>query len=374
MIEIHRARLLAGGNGSSASTPSSSLPYGSQANTAASGTSYQTLTSNRQQQQQQQHTPQQAAAAEQRLEDAQMQVFLHRLQNRNDSRPQSSSAPTVPTVLSRRMLQKQGVGYLDDTVAAVVSGAADRFLATVLQQANACCEERLKGVEIAREAKRRRRRHMQQYEADVAERTRIKAEREEKRERDNLAALRAADALKTKPSGSLAAQDDDGINSKNKKKADELQMNGNKRKENGADDDDQASYDSIDEEEEYYQERYNDEAMPDTSDDEEDEKILILRDIARPLMAWDFHIDGKIGMEPLTEDHEAVDLPVEAYNSEDDYSPLEAQDDGSSDEKEGFNSGSKVAKSADDDKNTSRKTPRSSPSPKPPAQSSTLAN
>jgi hypothetical protein len=86
-------------------------------------------------------------------------------------------------------LQKQGVGYLDDTVAAVVSASADRFLATVLHQAAACRDQRLKGAELAQEAARHRKRHMQHYEADSDDRQRRKEEKEKKRER-NLPQLR----------------------------------------------------------------------------------------------------------------------------------------------------------------------------------------
>ena len=53
---------------------------------------------------------------------------------------QIRSGSTVPTALCRRIIHRQGGGYLDETVAAVAAGAADRFLATVLQQSSTCRE------------------------------------------------------------------------------------------------------------------------------------------------------------------------------------------------------------------------------------------
>jgi len=70
---------------------------------------------------------------------------------------------------------------------------------------------------------------------------------------------------------------------------------------------DEEEYDSIDEEEEYYQnnvvdvarERVNlmngniKEDEDDDDDDDDDDDTLLLRDIVRPLEAWNFHLNGK---------------------------------------------------------------------------------
>jgi hypothetical protein len=296
MIELQRARLLgAKGGGNNGGTPvSTPTQNGSQSNRIIMpGQTPGALPAAQAHQ-----TPQQSAAAAVRLEDLQMQRFFHRLQARDDARPDASSGPTVPTALSRRILQKQGVGYLDDTVAAVVSASADRFLATVLHQAAACRDQRLKGAELAQEAARHRKRHMQHYEADSDERQRRKEEKEKKRERANLAAVEAAEVL-TK-SGKSPAKEGEPTATKSKKKkkvvVDDNGTNGNKRKHHPEEDDDD-SYDSVDEEEDYYRNYYGDDNVNGGKDDEdEDDETLILRDIARPLEAWDFHLTGKEGM------------------------------------------------------------------------------
>lgn len=376
MIELQRARLLAskgasnstgvspGGAGLNGSQISSPVPGGPSTTFAGESTATH-------------QTPQQAAIAAMRVEDIHMQRFLHKLQDRNDAKAQSSSGPTVPVVLSRRMLQKQGVGFLDETVAAIVSGAADRFLGTVLQQAMACRDQRLKGAEMAREAKNRRKRHMDQYEADTAERRRRKQESEEQREKNNLAAISAAEALKK--SGLKRNENvESPSKSKKKKKPHDVTRNGNgskSRGENIAADGDDDSYDSIDEEEQYYREVYGDSVGIDNKDVEDDEDdTLILRDLSRPLEAWGFHVDGKAGMEPSAVDESDED-DDDSESAEEADEENEGEEDAGSDEEKAMESGSKkaapnssnAAKSPEIEKG-SRK---SSASPRPPSRAPT---
>lgn len=336
MIELHRARLLAAGKGSKnmGGPPGASLHQNGSGGSAASP-----------HQPKPQQTPREAAVAAMQSDDTQMKRFLQRLQHqRDDSRPgEASSGPTVPTALSRRMLQRQGAGYLDSTVAAVTSAAADRFLATVLQQAVACRDQRLKGAEMARQAAKKRKRHKRQYQEDADDRRRRKEEREETREEINLAAIAAAEGLKRKstaPSTAAGvtdtgqAEDGDGgdapgsaAKAKKKKKAvDSIPINGLKRKAKDLSDD-EASYDSIDEEEEYYREYYNNDDNDDDAisedEDEEDDEMMILRDLARPLEAWDFHLEGKLGMDRQAKHEEATNengasSEDEVENDEDD--------------------------------------------------------
>jgi hypothetical protein len=194
------------------------------------------------------------------------------------------------------MLHRQGVGYLDDTVAATISASADRFLATVLQQAVACRDQRLKGAEMAREAAKHRKRHIQHYEADTDDRKRRKEEKEEAREKVHLSAISAAEALKK--GGGAKDSDDKKSKKKKKKTTDEApKTNGSKPDALKDDGDDEESYDSIDEEEEYYQERLGEVRGRLQGDDEEDDDTLLLRDLVRPLEAWDFHLTGKEALE-----------------------------------------------------------------------------
>lgn len=289
MIELQRAKLglpPAGGSPSAQTHKSSPSPR-------SGAQSQQSRTPVEQ-------TPQQIAAATVLSEDDQMQRFIHRLQRRDDSHPiaDSSSGPTVPTALARRILQKQGVGYLDETVAAAISASADRFLATVLQQALACRDQRLKGAAMRREAARHRKRHMMHYEADADDRKRRKEGKEQAHERNLLRAIGAAESLKK---GGGKNGDDQKKKSKKKKAADIFPANGLKA--SAADlENDEASYDSIDEEEEYYQDRVGDIKGKLKGDDYEDDDTLLLRDLVRPLQAWDFRFTGKEGLEPRDDD------------------------------------------------------------------------
>lgn len=257
------------------------------------------------------NVPQQTAVSAIQSEDRQMQRFLNRMQRRDDGQQliaDSASGPTVPTALSRRLLHRQGAGYLDDTVAAIASASADRFLATVLHQAVACRDQRLKGAEMARGARRYRKRHAQQYQADTDDRRRRKMEGEMQREKANLAAISAGESMKKGGSAASKRDSEGTAKSKKKKKAAapaDTPANGNKAGANsinptGRDDDDDESYDSVDDEEEFYRSYYDDNG--DSDDSDEDDETLKLVDIARPLEAWDFHITGKLGLESTQAD------------------------------------------------------------------------
>lgn len=248
-------------------------------------------------------TPAEIAASEQKAEDAQIQRFIHMLQQRDDLNPlaDSSSGPTVPTALSRRMLQRQGVGYLDDTVASVVSASADRFLATVLQQAVACRDQRLKGAEMARDAARHRKRHIQHYETDTDDRKRRREKMEETKEKEYLKLIQTAEALKK---GGANKSIEEKAKLKKKKKDDDGANGSGSKNKHGEEDDE--SYDSIDEEEEYYQEKLGEVVVPKKDEEDEYDDTLLLKDLVRPLEAWDFHVVGKesIETEEQESDHE----------------------------------------------------------------------
>ena len=316
MIELHRARLLAAGKGSKTGTAGASSGINSQLQNGSQQQSLVPVQATPQ-------TPQQHAVATMQNEDLQLKRFLQRLQHeRDDSQPgEASIGPTVPTALSRRMLHRQGAGYYDGTVAAISSAAADRFLATILQQAVACRDQRLKGAELTRQAARKRKRHRRQYQESVDDRRRRKEEKAAYREQVNLAAIAAADALQHKSTANKS-----GINDTNKaeeggattstisppkakkkkKTADAPVLNGYKKRPSDLSDD-EASYDSIDEEEEYYEQYYNDDDVDDDNDssddgekDEDDDETMILRDIKRPLEAWDYHMNGKLEIDGAT--------------------------------------------------------------------------
>ena len=351
MIEMQRAKLLG------QIPPTGTAPAPPQNNlTQAPGV---IITQPQQAQPNENLSPADAAILKLQKEDLEMQRFIHRLQRRNDSHPsyESISGPTVPTALARRMLHRQGVGYLDDTVGAVVSASADRFLATVLQQGIACRDQRLKGLELAKEAARLRKRHMQHYDEETIDRKRRREQAEENREKDHLAAIAAADALNKK---GVKAEDK---KKKKTKKGEEpsTPTNGATKKSTNKEDDDDASYDSIDEEEEYY--RQNSSQDPDSLDrkykneeDEEDDTIL-LRDLERPLEAWKFNLQGK---ESLLESYSSEEESEEEEDEEADDEPTnDLREDNQDDEALVFQgimeSGNASAKQSDDGDKAKRK-------------------
>ncbi|KAL3936627.1 MAG: hypothetical protein SGARI_002474 [Bacillariaceae sp.] len=315
MIELQRAKLGLLPAGQSPSVANAASPKPSPHATGAA----------------KQQTPEEAAVATMHTEDSQMERFINRLQRRDDGNQallaggaeplEGSHGPTVPTALSRRMLQRQGVGYLDNTVAAVVSASADRFLATVLQQAVACRDQRLKGAAMAREAAKHRKRHMQHYAEDTDDRKRRKEQIDGAREKVALDTISKGEAAKkggaAAAAAAKAAAAKDGetkkttTKKKGKKKAEPA--NGNKLDPatKRLADEEEEEYDSIDEEEEYYQKTISvgddDDgeldgaaaAAGDVDQEEEEDKddTLLLKDLVRPLEAWNFHLTGKIELE-----------------------------------------------------------------------------
>eukprot|EP00531_Pseudo-nitzschia_arenysensis_P020579 CAMPEP_0116124870 /NCGR_PEP_ID=MMETSP0329-20121206/5512_1 /TAXON_ID=697910 /ORGANISM="Pseudo-nitzschia arenysensis, Strain B593" /LENGTH=415 /DNA_ID=CAMNT_0003618881 /DNA_START=428 /DNA_END=1675 /DNA_ORIENTATION=- len=266
-------------------------------------------------------------------EDAQMERFINRLQRRDRKmasthhhQSPSSSGPTVPSALSRRMLQRQGVGYLDETVASVVSASADRFLATVLQQSIACRDQRLHGAAMTREAAKQRKRHLDDYDADNEDRKRRKDSIIKAREDIAKFTIEAAEPPKK---GAAASGKSTATTKKTKKKkATKKQAaeapTGPKKidpaMEKLAMETSEDEYDSIDEEEEYYQENVvvatrektrlkksgdiDDEDEDEDEDSDEEDDTILLRDIVRPLEAWNFHLNGKVAIETDDENDE----------------------------------------------------------------------
>ena len=225
------------------------------------------------------------------------------------------------------MLQRQGVGYLDETVASVVSASADRFLATVLQQSIACRDQRLKGAAMTREAAKQRKRHMEDYEADNDDRKRRKDSIIKAREDIAKITIEAAEAIKrggntstVKATASSATDKKGSKKKKGSRKVVPASVPSGPREvdpamEALAREESEEEYDSIDEEEEYYQDNVVDvtrerislketggnedeeDDEDEEEDDDEDDDTLLLRDIVRPLEAWNFHLNGKEAIE-----------------------------------------------------------------------------
>jgi len=245
-------------------------------------------------------------------QDERLRKFFTRLKD---------TKPTVPPSLTRRILNKQGVGFADPLVSTIVSSAADQFLATVLSQALVCRDRRLKGEELARKEKR-------------------EVERVEKRRR---AEERSIESKKRKLEKELEEMVKKGSkNSQNKEKASsdllfllETDTFGKVGKK-----------DCIDDEEDHYKDQKaniysgkgddtsdnqsyeEDESDDDESDDEDDEKDLLqLRDLVRPLGVWGFSLEGK--MELATEQKVSNKSPKEkSLENNDDEDGLDGDVDG----------------------------------------------
>mmetsp|Transcript_18412 Transcript_18412/g.27285 ORF Transcript_18412/g.27285 Transcript_18412/m.27285 type:complete len:383 (+) Transcript_18412:534-1682(+) len=256
-------------------------------------------------------TPQQMAAATVFQEETKLKSFLQKIsQTRNDnndtslnhgsvSHPQyhHHGGPTVPTALCRRILQKQGVGYLDDTVAAVTAAAADRFLATLLQQGATCRKRRCDGT-MMNNLVEERRKHVSLYRADADDRKRRKLFLEQKRTKEWLAAVQAAKDITDRDatnSGKPTKKKKRPISAASNANNDATKMNGsnNNKDEN---EQDGLEEDSLDDEEEYYNEYYGELSSDDDDNVDESNFMLLLRDLKRPLEAWGFKLTGKIGL------------------------------------------------------------------------------
>mmetsp|Transcript_11206 Transcript_11206/g.20433 ORF Transcript_11206/g.20433 Transcript_11206/m.20433 type:complete len:504 (+) Transcript_11206:638-2149(+) len=259
------------------------------------------------------------SAATMDSEDARLQKFLHLLASRSQAADASSfpimgsssmeptvGAPTVPIALSRRLLHRSGVGYLDECVPAIASAAADRFLATVLHQAMACRDRRLAGAELLKREGREYRRHRKRIKAEENDRLRRKRQKEDKRRHANINAISAA----TKNKSGDAAPGDSSKKSKSKKvKKNDASEGVNATSKTN--DEHDLSDDSIDEEEEYYNShRHGDDSddelstnsgldedeNSDEDSDDENRDLLLLRDLVRPLEAWGMSLAGKAGL------------------------------------------------------------------------------
>ncbi len=372
MIELQRAKLGLPPAGGTPTISSPQAPTGANTSSTSNATAVQ------------QASPTEVAKATLLSEDAQMERFINRLQRRDRKLAKShhhhsnstpaSSGPTVPNALSRRILQRQGVGYLDEAVASVVSASADRFLATVLQQSIACRDLRLKGAAMSREAAKQRKRHMDDYDADADDRKRRKDSIIKAREDIAKFTIEAAEPTKKVAATASAA----GKNTTKKKRVTKKQAAASKTidpaMEKLAMEASEDEYDSIDEEEEYYQENVdvatrertklkksgvnNDEEEEEDEDSDDEDDTLLLRDIVRPLEAWNFHLNGKIAIETDYENDEFEETE-------------EAEDDANSKADQSVSSAHKEQQAEDKDNEVSSTTVKGTDESKPKAKEKT---
>lgn len=252
--------------------------------------------------------------------------------------------PTTPQNLSRRILHRQGVGYLDDAVSLVLSSLSDRFLATVLVQATACRDRRLEGYKALLKEQKARKRHRRRVVKERSDRVkRFNEEMDKRRSEAEAAVKEGAKAEKnatSKAASSSIVSDGDGpkyaLSELEKEKLKEF------KKEN----------EDIDAEEDYYHSYYgksgedadfstggDNESDGEDSDEEEevDERCydLLLRDLVRPLSAWGVDLTGKLGFDPAvekaTDEYEYVRREGGAINESDEGEGSDDEDDNNSD-------------------------------------------
>jgi len=271
--------------------------------------------------------------------------------------------PTTPSNLSRRILHKSSVGYLDQSVPLLLSAMSDRFLATVLVQGMACRDRRLEGRKALRKERRRRERHRRKvlrerrgrerrYNEETAKR-RLKAEgavKEGERLKEQLGQSRKKGLpmlppRETKGTMFLGGEKEGEAARQFRKQAKDVDdeedyynsyYGGNDNEEGEGSDDDYVN-DSEEEEEE-------------SDDDEEPDATqydLKLRDLIRPLGAWGFDLTGKVGFseeiddglseEEEYEDNDAVNNAEGGEDEEEDEDQQEEKDDDdlASDEEDG---------------------------------------
>jgi len=242
------------------------------------------------------------------------------------------SAPTVPTSLTRRILQTQGCSFLDPNIATVMSHAADHFLATVLSKALACRDLRIQGEDLRKQVydmeKLERRKRKQAWE-DRMESKRKKMLIKEGKWKEDIEKARKLkeehERMMMDGNGSLGgnsasgrAGKNKGSNSKRKSSGSSSKKKNQSKQENsetapngkGANDktqeveEDDISLDSLeagdlDDDAFYYEDDLDLSSDEDNEDDDEDDEnrdILLLKDLERPIQAWGMTFAGKFNL------------------------------------------------------------------------------
>ncbi|KAL7517029.1 hypothetical protein ACHAWX_001989 [Stephanocyclus meneghinianus] len=242
--------------------------------------------------------------------------------------------PTTPQNLSRRILHKQGVGYLDDAVSLLLSAASDRFLAAVLTQAAACRDRRLEGYKALLVERKERKRHRRKVLKERTERERRFREEIEKRRKGAEDAMKEAEDGKKGVKAPIAPVVAPALEEESFQVTQaDLERLKEFRKDN----------EDLDAEEDYYHNYFgkneydwddnevggktapngdNEEESDEYDSEEEiDDKQydLLLRDIVRPLGAWGFDLTSKIGFSSAdTGMDEESEYVVEADKEDDD--------------------------------------------------------
>jgi len=276
--------------------------------------------------------------------------------------------PTIPSALSRRILHKSGVGYLDNSVPLILSAMSDRFLATILVQAKACRDRRIEGYKATIKERKKRNKHRKLVLKERLGRDkRYKEELSKKRsmmestvedakellEKDNNKKGNSSSGGEDKTLFGLSEEEREAVKEYKKQAAD------------------------IDAEEEYYNKYYGkgedgnldlDNISSDEEEDEDDELVvdtdLKLRDLVRPLGAWGFDLTGKIGFTDEVNDESDGDEYELVDNTNEDGGGSDEDDDEDQDDNVSYSDSSDMG-TTDDDEGTGPKSPKKKKPPSP---------
>lgn len=246
--------------------------------------------------------------------------FRHKLCNIKNAN--ISIGPTVPDALSKRTLNKQGVNYMDESVPAIMSAAADQFLATVLQQSMICRDRRLQGEEIAKKEKRAlnklKKRRKQELKQKQQKRLKLEQDLENALQKSNINGTGKMKKGPSSVSNKLIqdverAIDEDEVNDRIDEEWDYYEKY-TRNGDDSNDGDDQGIEDDV-----------SDDDENDDDDEDENKFTLQLRDVVRPLEAWNVCCSGKIGLSIQTMDQD--DEKKENETDEDDDSNSEGDGD-----------------------------------------------
>jgi len=276
--------------------------------------------------------------------------------------------PTIPSALSRRILHKSGVGYLDNSVPLILSAMSDRFLATILVQAKACRDRRIEGYKATIKERKRRNKHRKLVLKERLNRDkRYKEELGKKRSMMESTVMDAKELLEkdSNKKGSSSGGEDKtlfGLSEEEREAVKEY-------KKQVAD---------VDAEEEYYNKYYGkgnedgnldlDNISSDEEDDEDDELVvdtdLKLRDLVRPLGAWGFDLTGKLGFtDEVNNDSEGDEYEL-VDNTNEDGGGSDEDDDDDQDDNVSYSDSSDMG-TTDDDEGTGPKSPKKKKPPSP---------
>jgi len=277
--------------------------------------------------------------------------------------------PTIPSALSRRILHKSGVGYLDNSLPLILSAMSDRFLATILVQAKACRDRRLEGYKATIKERKRRNKHRK-----LVLKERLSRDKKYKEELGKKRSMMESAVMDAKE---LLEKDNNKKGNSSSSGGEDKTLFGLSEEERQAVKEYKKQAADVDAEEEYYNKYYGkgedgnldlDNISSDEEDDEDDELVvdtdLKLRDLVRPLGAWGFDLTGKLGFTDEQVDDSDGDEYELVDNTNEDGGGSDDDEDEDQDDNVSYSDSSDMG-TTDDDEGTGPKSPKKKKPPSP---------